>query len=100
MHPDDLASLGVAPGDVIEIESECSSILGVAEAEANLRPGVVSMPHAFGDAPGDTNDARVREIGSNTGRLTSVERDYDPYTGIPRMSSIPVNVRLHQGASR
>jgi anaerobic selenocysteine-containing dehydrogenase len=98
MHPDDLESLGVAPGDVVEISSDYSSILGVAEAEANLRPGVISMPHAFGDAPGQANDARVREIGSNTGRLTSVERDYDPYSGIPRMSSIPVNVRLYDGA--
>ena len=50
------------------------------------------MPHAFGDAPTRENDARVREIGSNTGRLTSVERDYDPYSGIPLMSSIPVRV--------
>jgi anaerobic selenocysteine-containing dehydrogenase len=99
MHPDDLATLGVSPGDVIEIESDHSAIFGVAEAEANLRRGVISMPHAFGDAPGEANDGRVREIGSNTGRLTSVERDYDPYTGIPRMSSIPVNVRRHESAS-
>ncbi|MEE2662852.1 MAG: molybdopterin-dependent oxidoreductase [Myxococcota bacterium] len=97
MHPDDLASLGVAPGELITIESDHSTIHGVAEAEANLRTGVISMPHAFGDAPGDDNDARVREIGSNTGRLTSVERDYDPYTGIPRMSAIPVNVRPYSG---
>ena len=97
MHPDDLASLGVAPGELITIESDHSTIYGVAEAEATLRTGVISMPHAFGDAPGDANDARVREIGSNTGRLTSVERDYDPYTGIPRMSAIPVNVRPYSG---
>jgi anaerobic selenocysteine-containing dehydrogenase len=92
MHPEDLASLGISPGELIEIRSDHSTILGVAEAEENLKRGVVSMPHAFGDAPTDANDAKVREIGSNTGRLTSVERDYDPYSGIPRMSSIPVHV--------
>ena len=43
-------------------------------------------------------DAKVRSIGSNTGRLTKVERAYDPYTGIPRMSDIPVNVRPYTGA--
>ena len=50
------------------------------------------MSHAFGDAPvaGDAGD--VREVGSNTGALTSVERDYDPYSGLPRMSDIPVRV--------
>ena len=98
MHPDDLAELGVDPGDVIEIASDHSSILGVAEAESNLRRGLISMPHAFGDAPGAANDQQVHEIGSNTGRLTSVERDYDPYTGIPRMSSIPVNVKRQETA--
>jgi len=92
MNPDDLADLGIAPGELIAIRSEHAGIFGVAEAEANLRRGVVSMPHAFGDAPTRENDARVREIGSNTGRLTSVERDYDPYSGIPLMSSIPVRV--------
>jgi anaerobic selenocysteine-containing dehydrogenase len=97
MHPDDLRALDVAPGEVIEIESERATILGVAEAEEGLRRGVISMPHGFGDLPGAEADARVREIGSNTGRLSSVERDYDPYTGIPRMSSIPVNVRRHAG---
>jgi hypothetical protein len=50
------------------------------------------MPHAFGDAPGSRNDKNVREFGSNTGRLSSVDRNYDPYTGIPMMSAIPVNV--------
>jgi hypothetical protein len=55
------------------------------------------MPHGFGDLPGPDGDARVREIGSNTGRLSSVDRDYDPYTGIPRMSSIPVNIRRYAG---
>ncbi|MEE2678075.1 MAG: molybdopterin-dependent oxidoreductase [Myxococcota bacterium] len=95
MHPEDLDALGIAPGDVIEIESDHASILGVAEAETGLRRGVISMPHAFGDAPGRKNDSRVREIGSNTGRLSPVDREYDPYTGIPRMSTIPVNVRPH-----
>lgn len=93
MHPDDLADLGIAPGDLVEIESDHSAILGVAEAESNLRRGIVSMPHAFGDAPTRENDVRVREIGSNTGRLVPVDRVFDPYSGIPRMSSIPVHVR-------
>jgi anaerobic selenocysteine-containing dehydrogenase len=97
MHPDDLRALGVAPGEVIEIASARASILGVAEAEEGLRRGVISMPHGFGDLPGADADARVREIGSNTGRLLDVERNYDPYTGIPLMSSIPVNVKRYEG---
>jgi len=92
MNPEDLTELGLEKGDVIEITSSYSSILGVVEPEDALRRGVISMPHAFGDAPGSREDKDVRKIGSNTGRLSSVDRNYDPYSGIPLMSAIPVNV--------
>jgi hypothetical protein len=62
------------------------------EPEEAIRRGVVSMPHAFGDAPGSDQDKDVHTFGSNTGRLSSVESDFDPYSGIPLMSAIPVNV--------
>ncbi len=91
MNPEDLAALGLASGDAIEIDSGHASIQGVVEAAPDVRAGVISMPHAFGDAP--DRDHLLREIGSNTGRLSPVDRDYDPYSGIPRMSAIPVNVR-------
>ncbi|MCH2169566.1 molybdopterin-dependent oxidoreductase [Myxococcota bacterium] len=95
MHESDLRALEVEPGEVVAIHSRYGSILGVVEIENDIRPGVISMPHAFGDAPGDENDARVRQIGSNTGKLSSVEQEFDPYTGIPRMSAIPVNVERY-----
>ena len=91
LHPDDLAMLGIAPGETIEIASKHASILGVAERAPELRRGLISMAHCFGDAP--EHDSAFREIGSNTGRLVSNEREFDPYSGIPRMSAIPVEVR-------
>ncbi len=95
MNPGDLQQLGLATGDVVKITSERASILGVVEAASDVRPGCLSMSHSFGDAP--EYDAALRKIGSNTGRLSSVERDYDPYSGIPRMSNIPVQVRRFEG---
>ena len=92
MNPEDLADHGLEKGDMIEITSSHSSILGIVEPEAGIRRGVISMPHAFGDAPGSPDDKDVRKIGSNTGRLSSVERNCDPYSGIPLMSAIPVNI--------
>jgi anaerobic selenocysteine-containing dehydrogenase len=91
LHPDDLARAGLAPGDVIEIRSAHGAILGVVEAAADVRPGVVSMSHAFGDAP--EHDGEVRTLGSNTGRLLDVTAHFDPVTGQPRMSAVPVNIR-------
>ena len=95
MNPFDLETLGLVSGDVVEITSDHDTILGVVEPEAEIRRGVVSMPHCFGDLPTHENDLKIRELGSNTGRLSSVERDFDPYTGIPRMSAIPVQVARH-----
>jgi anaerobic selenocysteine-containing dehydrogenase len=96
MNPIDLAKLGLVRGDVVEISSDYDTILGVVEPEEDIRLGVVSMPHCFGDLPTQDNELKVREIGSNTGRLSPVDRDFDPYTGIPRMSAIPVNVARAQ----
>jgi anaerobic selenocysteine-containing dehydrogenase len=91
LHPDDLAELGVVEGDVVRIESDRASILGVAAAAPELRRGVLSMAHGFGDAP--ERDGELWRIGSNTGRLVDGERGADPYTGIPRMSAVPVSIQ-------
>ncbi|MCB9723881.1 MAG: molybdopterin-dependent oxidoreductase [Spirochaetaceae bacterium] len=95
LHPDDLEALGLVRGDVVEIRSNHASILGVAEPAPELRPGTVSMAHCFGDAP--EHDRDFRELGSNTGRLVDNERDFDPHTGIPRMSAIPVAIGRVEG---
>jgi len=92
LHPDDLAELGLAPGDLVEIRSPRATILGVAEPAPEVRRGVISMAHCFGDAPRDEPEGSVREIGSNTGRLIDNTDVFDPHTGIPRMSAIPVAI--------
>lgn len=91
MNPLDMRALGLSDGDVVEIRSARAAILGVAEAAEDVRSGVISMAHSWGDAPEE--DHRVRTIGGNTGRLTDNTRDFDPITGLPVMSAIPVNVR-------
>lgn len=91
MNPDDLVRLGLKNGDTVEVRSERGSILGLVEADDTLRPGLVSMTHAFGDVP--ENDHKFREIGSSVGRLLWTDRDLQPYTGQPLMSNIPVSVK-------
>ncbi|MBT4159741.1 MAG: molybdopterin dinucleotide-binding protein, partial [Gammaproteobacteria bacterium] len=92
MNPADLEAMGLSSGDMVEIESDHSSILGIVEEAPDVGEGVISMAHGFGDAP--EHDEEVRFIGSNTGRLINVEKDFDRHTGNPRMSAVPVNVRL------
>ena len=91
LHPEDLAMLGVRDGDLIEIASDHGAILGIAESAPELRRGILSMAHCYGDAA--ENDDGFRELGSSTGRLVDNLHDFDPHTGIPRMSAIEVSIR-------
>lgn len=91
LHPDDLGDLGLRPGDVAEVASEHGTVLAVVDRDPTLRRGVVSMTHAYGDVV--RGDAAVREAGTNTSRLTVVDRDFDRITGMPRMSNVAVAVR-------
>jgi anaerobic selenocysteine-containing dehydrogenase len=90
VHPQDLAALGIASGQGIEIRSAHDAIWAVAETDDTLRRGVVAMSQNFGGQPDE--DQRYRELGSNTGRLTAVDLDYDPVSGIPRMGALPVSI--------
>ncbi|MDH4016616.1 MAG: molybdopterin dinucleotide-binding protein, partial [Actinomycetota bacterium] len=91
MHPDDLAALGLVDGQRVEIESSRSSVKAIVAASDDVRPGVVSLAHAWGGAPGEDDD--VEATGTSTARLIDNARDFDPISGIPRQSAIPVNVR-------
>lgn len=96
MHPDDLASLGLQPGETARVRSAHGEILAVVEAAADVRRGVVSMSHSWGGP--DEDAATVRECGSCTARLIDVTCDFDPISGIPMQSAIPVVVlRLETG---
>jgi anaerobic selenocysteine-containing dehydrogenase len=90
LNPDDLRALGLETGDLARIRSRHDEILGIVEADASLRSGVVSMTHGFGALPSEDEDPR--EAGANTGRLLRADDDYDPVSGIPRMGALPVAV--------
>lgn len=90
LHPDDLAALGLAAGDVVRVRSRHDVIHAIVEPDASLRRGLVSMTHAFGGRPGTDDDPHLR--GSNTGRLLRADDDFDPVSGIPRMGALPVAV--------
>jgi len=90
MNPACMQKIGVESGDLVRIDSDHDFIYGVVKETSDIAPGVISMAHARG-APGA--DAEVRHIGSTTNRLVSTERDFEPISGIPRQSAIPVNVR-------
>lgn len=91
MHPQDLDRLGLADGDLVEITSDRASVTAVAGTDAALRTGLVSMAHCFGAGP--EHDDRAHQIGAPANRLLSVDDVYEPYSGQPLMSNVPVSVR-------
>jgi anaerobic selenocysteine-containing dehydrogenase len=92
-NPADLARLGIADGDLIELTSGRSTIVAIAGTDNGLRPGDISMAHAFGGRP--EHDDQVETIGSSTSRLLSTDTKSDPYSGQPLMSNIPVRLKPH-----
>ncbi len=90
MHSKDIDALGLHTGQTVVIRSARASIRGIVAKDDNLRRGLVSMTHCWGGRPEEDED--YVNIGANTGRLSSVDSDYEKYTGMPRMSNIPVQV--------
>ena len=87
----DLAALELAKGDEVELESPNGTIRAIVDVDNGLRPGTVSMSFGFGGTP--EQDDQVRRIGSSVARLLSTTDFYDPYSGQPRMSNVPVRIR-------
>lgn len=90
MNPADMAALGLADEQMVEIAGRRGSLKGLVKADPDVRPGVISMSHAFGDVGED--GTAVARIGATTARLVDETVDYDPITGQSLQSAIPVRV--------
>lgn len=90
MHPLDMSERNIAPDDIIAIRSKAGEILAQVESDDTLRPGTMSAVQGFAEAPDPRSGAR-RLVSTSVTRLVSMD-EYDPITGIPRMSAIPVEV--------
>jgi anaerobic selenocysteine-containing dehydrogenase len=92
MNPSDMAAYDIADGDLIEITSPRASVHAVVESAPDVRTGVISMAHAWGGS--SLTDEKVRDIGTPTSRLVSVDQGFDPLTGMVVQSAIPVAIKL------
>jgi anaerobic selenocysteine-containing dehydrogenase len=90
MHPDDVAELDMVGGDLVEITSVSGRLIGVVEPAEDVKRGVISMAHSWGGR--SLTDEKVRDIGTPTSRLVSVDAGHDPVTGMVVSSAIPVAV--------
>jgi len=88
LNPSDAATLGVANGDVLSIATAQAEVFGHCELADDMRPGVISVAHGFPNQRDLANSP-----GTSTAALLDDEIDYDPISGLPLMSAVPVSVR-------
>jgi anaerobic selenocysteine-containing dehydrogenase len=80
IHPDDMASAGIAEGERIRIASADGAIEACAASDVTMRPGVVAMNHGWGGGRG-----------VNVNRLTGLG-GRDPINAMPVLSGFPVRL--------
>ena len=112
VHPDDLAALGIASGESVEIRSAHDAIWAVVEADDTLRRGVVAMTHAFGGHPDEDHRAsrdrqQHRPSDGRRPRVRSDQRDAENGRAADRDRAAevgstdgPRRARLSSGAMR
>ena len=83
LHPDDAASRDLSTGDVATVSTRHGTCRAVVEVTDAIRPGVVSLPHGFGDA--------------NVNHVTSTA-DADPLSGMTIVSGLAVDVARAGGS--
>jgi anaerobic selenocysteine-containing dehydrogenase len=92
IHPDDAARLGIANGSPARVTSRVGEVVVDAECTDGIRPGVVSIPHGFGqNMPGVKLRIASEYRGVNTNVLTD-DQFFDPLSGNIALNGVPVTV--------
>ncbi len=91
IHPDDASRLGVEDGKPARVTSSAGSVDIEVEVTDALRPGVVSIPHGWGDGNGDV---RMRVAAGQPAVNSNVlaPPEVDPLSGVAILNGIPVTV--------
>ena len=90
VHPVDAQRVGLEDGALVAIESSAGAVTAVLHHAPDVRPGVVSMAHGF-----FASDDERRAASTST--LVDDTTDWEPITGLPRMSAIRVTVKAVTG---
>jgi len=92
VHPDDAARLGLTDGGLAAVTSRAGKLEAPVEVTADVRPGVVSMPHGWGhDLDGTRTKVAAAHAGVNS-NLVADETLLDVPSGNAVLNGIPVEV--------
>jgi anaerobic selenocysteine-containing dehydrogenase len=92
MHPDDMSHREIEDGNMVTLSSRAGSVQVLAEACADLMPGVVSLPHGYGhDRPGIRMAIAEAHAGVSCNDVTD-ELVLDELSGNAVLNGVPVSV--------
>ncbi|UUV27974.1 molybdopterin-dependent oxidoreductase [Amycolatopsis roodepoortensis] len=92
VHPDDASRLGLTDGGLAAVTSRAGKLEAPVEVTADVRPGVVSMPHGWGhDIDGTRTKVAAAHAGVNS-NLVADETLLDVPSGNAVLNGIPVEV--------
>ena len=94
LHSTEIARLGGAPGDVIQVRSAHGEITARLNVDDSLRADVISVVHGYGGLLG-AGPSEPPVPGCSVTRLVGMD-ELDAITALPRMSAIPISIQ--QGA--
>ena len=90
LHSTELARLGLAAGDTVQVRSAHGEITARLSVDNSLRADVISVVHGFGGLL-RAGPAYVPVSSCSVSRLIGMD-ELDPITVLPRMSAIPVSI--------
>ena len=92
INPEDAERLGITDGEAASVTSRVGNVLIDAEVTNGIRPGVISIPHGFGqNMPGVKLRVATEYRGINTNILTD-EYFRDEISGNIALNGVPVTV--------
>ncbi|MFF9409326.1 molybdopterin oxidoreductase family protein [Streptomyces anandii] len=92
IHPDDADRLGIADGAPVRVKGAGGEVTAPAEVTADVRPGVVSLPHGWGhDRPGTRLAHAATDPGVNVNQLLDGSL-LDPLSGNAVLNGVPVEL--------
>ncbi|MFB8772622.1 molybdopterin oxidoreductase family protein [Streptomyces broussonetiae] len=92
IHPEDADRLGVRDGEAVRVKGAGGEVTAPAEVTADIRPGVVSLPHGWGhDRPGTRLRHAATDPGVNVNQLLDGSL-LDPLSGNAVLNGVPVEL--------
>jgi anaerobic selenocysteine-containing dehydrogenase len=92
MHPADAHTRGLADGERVQVRSRAGLVEATLSVTADVRPGVVSLPHGWGHhRPGTRLRVASARPGASLNDVTD-ERRVDTLCGTAALNGVPVEV--------